>query len=145
MIKFLRAAFHITWFQVLLIGFFMALKYLVVTFKIDDRVKVPLVWTCIGAFFLLLLAYGLIGVIENKGFSYNEWETNTEKSRKKALLIWYIKWARIIPLLLGYSLFVYMMAPDSAGLLIALLAGIIVSNIVSFLANKKTSQPGEAG
>lgn len=144
MIKFLRAAFHFTWFQVLLVVFFMSLKYAVTRFNIGDIIKTPLVWTCIAAFFSLLLSYGIIGIIENKGFSYETWEANGERSRKKALLIWFIKWSRIVPLLLGYSLFVYMVAPGSVSMLIALMAGIVIRNIFPFFVNKKASESVEA-
>ena len=142
--QFLRAAFHFTWFQLLLVSFFIVLKYVVARFHIDEVIKLPLVWTFIAAFFLLLLAYSLIGVIENKGFSYAAWEANIERCRKKALLILFIKWARVIPMLLGYALFVYMIAPESVTMLIALLGGIVVSNIVSFFINKKTPETAEA-
>lgn len=142
--QFLRAALHFIWFRLLLICFFMTLKFLVVGWNIGDLIKLPLVWVCIAAFFLLLLSYGMIGVIENKGFSYEAWEANTERSRTKALLVWFIKWGRLIPFLLGYALFVYMMAPGSVSMLIALLGGIVISNMVSFFINKKTPEAAKA-
>jgi hypothetical protein len=83
-------------------------------------------------------------VIENKGFSYAAWEANIERCRKKALLILFIKWARVIPMLLGYALFVYMMAPGSVSMLIALLGGMVISNMVSFFINKKMPEAAKA-
>ena len=137
--KFLYAAFKITLFQIFLIVFFSILKYVLITYKLIDKIQKPFIWICLGAGILFLLAVSIIGVVENKGESYEKWQVKPEKSGKEKFLGTFVTWGLAIPTALIYLLFLYVVAPTSLGLFIALYAGIVIRNIFQFFSKKNAS------
>ena len=132
--KFLLAAFKITVPQALLIVFFSALKYVLSRYHLGDKIQKPFIWTCIGAVVLLVLATCIIGIVQNRGESYREWRIKPEKSIMKKLMVAISVWGLAIPAMLLYALLLYMFAPDSVFMCIALYAGIVLNNSMKFFA-----------
>jgi hypothetical protein len=137
--NFLRAAFKITLFQISVILISGAIKYWMVSTGISSQLQTPFLITAGCAFFILLLALGIGGIIENKGQSFESWVQEHSKSRKHAAIGNFVKWGQIIPLALGYLLFIYFIAPTSFALFLTLLAGIVIGNITSYLSGKYSS------
>ena len=137
--KFLQAAFRITLFQIFIVLFFSGLKYVLTTYKLEDKIQRPFIWTCIGAGVLFVLAVGITGLIENRSGSYEKWQTKPQKSGGEKILAACITWGIAIPTGLAYVLFLYVIAPTSLSLLIALYGGIVIRNSIRFFSKEQTS------
>jgi hypothetical protein len=71
--KFIAAAFHITPFQVLFFLSLSILKYWIISYGMDEHLKLPLIIIGIVAFLLLLTALGIGGYLENQGYTVESW------------------------------------------------------------------------
>jgi hypothetical protein len=134
--KFLQAALKITWFQVFIIIFFTSLKYILVTYHLDDNIQKPFIWTCLGAGLIFLLALSITGIVENRGERYESYEARMQAMGKAKVLMAFVTWGLAIPAALAYATFLYIIAPTSWYLFIALYAGIVIRNIFEFLSKK---------
>jgi TRAP-type C4-dicarboxylate transport system permease large subunit len=81
-----------------------------------------------------------MGIIENRGQSFEEWKANPKKSMKEKFVAGFASWGFTIPIILTYVVFFYMMAPTSISMFIALYAGIVISNCINFFSAKRTQQ-----
>lgn len=133
---FLRAAFHLTPLQALLILFFGAVKYWIVSTGIEKQIKGSFLIVAVSTFFIFLIALGIEGAIENKGKTFESWLQEHPVSGKHMVIGIFVKWARIIPIAIGYLFFAYMITPTSFTLLLALFAGIVIANIVTYVTRK---------
>ena len=138
--KFLRAAFDITLFQVLLILSLSGLKYWINYNGFDESVQIYIVIIGMGALLLLLIALGIGGHLENKGYTVNNWVAARPTSRIRIWTARFIYWGQILPNALGFSLFLYLIMPTSLTLFIAFFAGIVIRNIIEYLGKRKNVQ-----
>ena len=138
--KFLSAAFHITLFQVLLVVCLSGLKYWINYYGLGERLQLPLVFIGMGAFLLLLIALGIVGHLENKGYTAENWVAARPGSRMRIWIARFTQWGQVLPIALGYSFFLYMIMPTSLTLFIAFFSGIVIRNIIEYLARKKNKQ-----
>jgi hypothetical protein len=140
--KFLAAAFRITLFQVLLVVSLTGLKFFLNSYGLVERLQLPLVFIGIGAFLLLLTALGIGGYLENQGYTVESWVAARPNSKMRIRLAKFIHWGLVLPIALGYSVILYLFMPTSMTLLIAFFAGIVIRNIVEYLAKKNDVQSG---
>lgn len=138
--KFLRAAFDITLFQVLLVLSLSGIKYWINSHILVKRLEIPLVYIGMGAFLLLLIALCIIGYLENKGFTVDSWVAARPNSRMRIWIARFTHWGQILPIVLGYSFFLYIVTPTSLTLFIVFFAGIVLRNIYEYLTKKKDVQ-----
>ena len=131
--KFLSAAFHITWFQLLLVLSLSGLKYWISSYALGQRLQLPLVFIGMGAFLLLLIALGIGGYLENKGYAVDNWVAARPNSRIRIWIARFTHWGQVLPIALGYSFFLYMIMPTSMTLFIVFFAGIVLRNIIEYL------------
>jgi hypothetical protein len=135
--KLLQAAFKITWLQVFVILFFSTLKYGLLTYDLDGKIQKPFIWTCLGAGLVFLLALSITAIIENRGESYESYRARMQTSVKGKLLIGFVGWGLIIPAGLAYVSFLYLFAPTSWYLFVALYAGMVIRNIIRFVSKEQ--------
>jgi len=138
--KFLAAAFHITWFQVLLILSLSGLKYWIISSGLDYHLLLPAVFIGIAAFLFLLTSLGIGVFLENQGYKVEDWVAARPNSRIRIWTAQFIHWGQVVPILLCYSFFLYMIMPTSLTLFIAFFAGIILRNIIEYVIKKKDVQ-----
>ena len=137
-IKFIRAAFYITWFQILMIIVLGGLKYLFVRYKIIDEIQKPFILIFVASLILLFFAAGIIGIIEKRGESFEAWTEKNKTAGKNVLLVAYLKWSQVIPVILWYLMFAYFIAPTTIIMFLILLAGIVIKNIINFFNKIET-------
>lgn len=130
--RYLQAAFKITLFQIVIIVLFSTLKYVLITYNLVDKIQKPFIWTCFIAGIIFVLAVTGFGVIKNRGKSYESWQSNPQKSGKERILDAFITWGMAIPPAFAYVLLIYMIAPTSLSLFVALYAGIVIRNSIDF-------------
>lgn len=138
--KILLAAFKITLFQILFNLVLSGLKYTLTTYKIIDKIEKPFVWICLGAGAIFVFAIGIKGFIENRGKSFEEWNSNPEKSARDKFMAGFVSWGIAIPAVLAYVLFVYFITPTSVLMFIALYIGIVIKNCINFFSEKHAQQ-----
>ncbi len=132
--RFLQAAFKITLFQVIFIAILASLKYVLTTYEVIDKIQKPFIWICLGGGLLFVFAIGMMGIIENRGKSFEEWQANPSESTKERLTAGFVSWGIAIPGILAYILFLYIITPTSVYMFIALYAGIIIRNCIIFFS-----------
>ena len=135
--RFLQAAFKITWFQVLIILVFTSLKYILVTYHLDDRIRNSFIWICLGAALFFLVAVSIMGIIENRGESYESYQERMQAGSRGKYLLTFVTWGFAIPAALAYATFLYLIAPASWYLFAALYVGIVIRNIIQFVSQKQ--------
>jgi len=134
--KFLQAAFRITLFQVFLILFFSTLKYILMTYRFEDKIQKQFIWSCVGASMLFLFALGITGIIENRGETYEDYQVRAQGTVKGKFITIFVTWGIAIPAALAYALFLYLVAPTSWSLFAALYGGIIIRNVFAYFSQK---------
>jgi hypothetical protein len=140
--KLVAAAFHITLFQVLLVLSLSGLKHWLSSSGLDEHLQLPLVFIGVGAFLLLLTALGIVGYLENQGYTVESWVAARPNSKMRIWIAHFIQWGQMLPIALGYAFCLYVIMPTSLSLFIALFAGIIIRNIIEYLT-KKRNAPSE--
>lgn len=140
--SFLKAAFDISPFGIFLVAVVSVFKYLMLRYEIDENIKQPLMWFCIAAGLCYVVGWSVVGVIENQGLDYELWEKEAVPSRKKCLLVFLVKYARTIPAIIAFLLFVYLFAPTTMITVVALLVGIIVRNSIQYFRCRPVKQSG---
>ena len=138
--RFLLAAFKITPFQATFIAILAALKYVLTFYKIIDIIEKPFVSFCLGAGVLFIFAISIKGFIENRGKSFEEWNSNPNKSTKEKLIAGFASWGVTIPSVLVGILWLYIITPTSLYMALALYAGIIIRNCITFFSVKEAQQ-----
>lgn len=136
--KFLRAAFNISLFQIFFIIVLGVTKYLMVETGLSGWLEVPFIVTFLLSWFLLIVAVGIQGYIENNCESFDSWDKRQSASKKHLLLVTFVKWGKIIPIILGWLIFVYMFALTSFTFFLLLLAGIVIRNTIDFFFKKES-------
>jgi hypothetical protein len=136
--RFFSAAFKITWFQIFIIVFFCTLKYILIYSKLESKVQGFYLWTLLGAGLVLLITVGIKGAIENTKGNYEHWETTIRQSKTGKALVTFLNWGMILPAALVFVLFLYLIAPTSWSMAIALYVGIVIRNTINFFEQKKT-------
>ncbi len=81
-----------------------------------------------------------MGLIENRGKSFDEWKSNPNKSTKEKLIGGFASWGVTIPSVLVGILWLYFLTPTSLYMAIALYAGIIIRNCITFVSKKHAQQ-----
>jgi hypothetical protein len=135
--KKLLLIFKITWFQAFIIVLFSSLKYILVTYQLDDKIRKPFIWTSLGAGVIFLVALSITGIIENRGETYENYRTRMQAAGSGKFLISFVTWGVTIPVALAYAIFLYLVAPTSWDLLAALYAGIVIKNIIQFFSKEQ--------
>lgn len=138
--RFLAAAFHFTLLEVVLVLGFSLLKVLLTSTGWDDRLRMPLVFTGMGAFLFLLASYGIAGYLENAGYTVERWVADRPQSWLRTWTSRFVYWGRILPVAFGNALFFYLIAPTSLLLFIALFAGIVLRNSIRYTTKKKEEE-----
>lgn len=138
--KLLQAAFKITLFEVILIAAFAGLKYTLTTYNITDHIQKPFAWVVLGVLAILVLAFSIRSVMENRGKSFEEWSTKPQKSLKERFMAGFVRWGTAIPALLALAVFIYIITPSSVYSAIVFYLGIVIRNCITFFS-KKTEQP----
>jgi hypothetical protein len=136
--RFLQAAFKITLFQIIFIIVIASLKYVLDTYNAIDKIQTPFLWICLGAGVIFVFAVATVGLIESRGTTFEEWKGNPKKSTKERLLAGFVSWGTIVPSILAFVLFLYIIAPTSVLMFIALYAGIVIRNCITFFSEKQT-------
>lgn len=77
----LQAVFKISLWELLVIIAFGALKYILVTYGLNDKISQPFTWLCIGSGLLYLVALGIIGILQSKGISLESWQAEGHDSK----------------------------------------------------------------
>ncbi len=137
--RFLQAAFKITLFQIIFIIVFASLKYVLDTYNVIDKIKTPFLWIFLGVGIIFVFAVATVGLIESRGTTFEEWNANPEKSTKERLIAGFVSWGTIIPSILAFVLFLYLITPTSVLMFIALYAGIVIRNCITFFSEKQTT------
>ena len=143
MIRFLKAAFTVTWFQIVIVALFSALKYVFQTAKFGEKITIPFIWISFGVVFLFVSTALVINLIDRESNPFEPWKVKSPRSRKQRLLSFYTTWGIAAPVLLFYMFLMYLFAPTSWTLAIALYAGIVIRNIVNFFAKKENTMNQE--
>ena len=138
--RFLQAAFNITLFQVVVIVILAALKYIFTTYKIFDKMEKPFVWVCLAAGLLLVFAAAITGIIEKGGLSFEEWKDKPKKTILERLTAGFISLGFAIPGVLAYVIFLYVVAPTSMAMVIALFIGMVLKNCITYFLKKQSPQ-----
>ena len=89
---------------------------------------------------IFVLAVSIIGIIENRGQSFEEWKTQAKKSQKEKVMASFASWGLTIPVALAFVLFLYIIAPTSIYMVIALYSGIVIRNCIEFFSGKQKSK-----
>ena len=134
---FLKAVFNFSLFQIFLIIALGGAKYLLIERGLSGQLQGPFIVTFLISLFLLIVALGIVGHIENKGASFEAWQKEHAASKKHMLLANFVIWAMAIQIILWYLFFVYMIAPTSFSFFLFLLLGIVLRNIIDFFFKKK--------
>ena len=142
--KLLRAAFKISLWELLVIIVFGAFKYILVTYGLSDKISKPFIWICLGAGILFLFALGVVGIFENKRISLETWEAEDNGSKWRRLVALFVVWGQFIPTALGFLLFIYLIAPTTVSVFIALVVGIVLRNSIHFFEQRKKETVQEA-
>lgn len=138
--KFLFATFKTSLFQIVFILLFVGIKYLFTNYKLIDKIEKPLVWFCLGAGVIFVLALSVIGFIENSGKTIEEWKSNPKKTRIEKFMANFASWGFAIPSVLGFIILIYIITPTSILMFIALYAGIVFRNCILFFSEKQTQE-----
>lgn len=132
MLEFLKSALKVTWFQVILIASFSLLKYVANSYRLVDKFGWPLFWIGLAMAFIFIVAVGITGIIEDK-----ELVENSTKSKTDRVLAAIAGWAVAIPVITALVLFIYVLAPTSWQMAIALYIGIVIRNIFDYWKDKQ--------
>ena len=136
--KFLRAAFNITPFQILLILVLVVIKFALIEFNFVDRIQTPFLIVLLSSAILFLFAVGIKGHIENKGEAFETWVEKDRPSMIKKLLVSFVTLSLSIPVVIFYLLFLYVATPTSKVLFFGLLVGILINNSYEFFKKNNT-------
>ena len=136
--SFLRAAFNITWFQILMAIFMSSFKYLLISFGLIGKVEKPFLFILATTIILLFLAICIGGIIEKSGESFETWTERNKASGKNKFLITFIQWSQIIPLVMGYIMVIYQLTFPPIVFFLALLCMLVIKNIINFFSKKET-------
>lgn len=136
MIKFLQAAFRISFFQLILLGIFAALKYTLNNTGLTAKITEPFFWACLGAGLIFMAAASIRAFLENKAVNAGTETNDQPKTLTQKVLTGFAQWGMAIPTTLALALFIYMITPTSVWSAIALYAGIVIGNCIRFFSNK---------
>jgi hypothetical protein len=134
--KIIKSVFRITPFQVLIIGLFSILKYVLNRYNLTEDLERPMIWILLILGFTFIFSVGMYGIFENK-----QDLSETEQTRRKYMRFEQ-KYAGIlnlgigIPALFATALFIYIIVPTTLQMLIALLAGIFLRNLYDYFISK---------
>lgn len=142
--KFLKAAFKISLWEIFIIVAFGALKYILISYELADKISRPFVWICLGAGLLFIIAWGIIGTFLNKYESFEKWEAEAKSSQRGRFIIGFVKLGQLIPTALGCFLFIYVIAPSTLNVFIAFIVGIVLRNSIQFFQLRKKRTVPEA-
>ncbi len=138
--RFLLAAFKITLFQVLFISVMTGLKFILTDNKIADKIEIPFFGICLRTGVIFFFSLIIMGIIENRGKSFKEWNSEPKKSAIEKFIASFVSWGIAIPIALAYVLFFYIITPTSFLMFISLYAGIVINNCISFFSENQTQQ-----
>lgn len=138
--RFLLAAFKITPFQIAFVAVMAFLKYILTAYKITDKIEKPFTWICLSAGAVFVIAAGIMGLVENRGQSFEDWEKQPKKSTGEKLMAGFASWGVAIPAALALVLFLYMITPTSVYMAIALYLGIVIRNCIAFFSTERAPQ-----
>ncbi len=136
MIKFLQAAFRISFFQLILLGIFAALKYTLNNTGLTAKITEPFFWVYLGAGVIFMAAASIRALKENKEGNEAAETNNQPKTLTQKALAGFAQWGMAIPATLALALFIYMITPTSVWSAIALYAGIVIGNVIRYFSNK---------
>jgi hypothetical protein len=139
--NFLKAAFDITLFQLVFILVSAGIKYVIDTTGISKQLQLPFLIIAAVAVLILLIAFGIQGIIENKGLPFDDWLHQNNGAGKRWFIGKFVSWSQAIPVILAYLFFVYMIAPTSFTMLLVLYIGLVIRNIFNYFTKK---QPAES-
>jgi hypothetical protein len=88
------------------------------TSGLGELLLLPIVFIGMGAAILLLTALGIGGYLENQGYTVESRVADRPNSRKRFWIAQFIHWGQVLPIALGYSLILYIIAPTSLTLVI---------------------------
>jgi TRAP-type C4-dicarboxylate transport system permease large subunit len=132
MIEFLKSAFKVTWFQVILITSFSLLKYVANSYQLVDKFTWPLLWIGLAMALIFIVAVGITGIIEDKELGHNSTKSTTDR-----VLATVAGWAFAIPVITAFVMFICVLAPTSWQMAIALYSGIVIRNILDYWKHKE--------
>lgn len=135
--KLLQAAFHITLFQILLILGSGAFKYWLNATGLTKQLTIPFIILGAFALMVLILALGLGGIIENKGHTPETWINERPNSNLRKVIVSVVTWGPVFSIVVFYAFAIYLIAPTSVNLFIAILLGIIIRNVVNYYSKKE--------
>lgn len=144
--QFLKHTFHITFFQLLVIGILCILKWIVNSIELPgNTAKLILSIAFISLLLILIIATGIAGSIENKHQSYADWAEKNKALGKYRLLIAFIGWAQAIPAFMFFALLIFtsVKPPLLFGLL--LLSSIILRNAFDYFSKRHDAANSAAG
>lgn len=134
--RFFTTVFRITTFQVLVIGSFILLKFVINRYNLNDTLQRPMIWVLLAAGFVFILSVGISGIIENKQ-DITEPETTRRKfSRIEKRYSGILNSGIWIPSLIATALFLYMVIPTTLQMFFVFLIGLFLRNLVEYIQNK---------
>jgi len=136
--RFLQAAFKITLFQIISMIVLASLKYVLNTYNVIDKIKTPFLFIFLGVGIIFVFAVATVGLIESRSITFEEWNASPQKSTKERLMAGFVSWGTIIPSIMAFVLFLYLITPTSVHMFIALYAGIVIRNCITFFSDKQT-------
>jgi hypothetical protein len=134
--QFIKTIFRITPFQVLIIVLFSSLKYILNRYNLTEVIQIPMIWILLVLGFIFISSLGIYGIIENKQKLSESEQTRVKYLRIEKRYSGIINLGIWIPALIATGVFVYMIAPTTLQMLIALLAGIFIRNLFEYFKSK---------
>jgi uncharacterized membrane protein len=134
--QFIKTIFRITPFQVLIIVLFSSLKYILNRYNLTEVIQIPMIWILLVLGFIFISSLGIYGIIENKQKLSESEQTRVKYLRIEKRYSGIINLGIWIPALIATGVFVYMIAPTTLQMLIALLAGIFIRNLFDYFKSK---------
>jgi uncharacterized membrane protein len=134
--QFIKTIFRITPFQVLIIVLFSSLKYILNRYNLTEVIQKPMIWILLVLGFIFISSLGIYGIIENKQKLSESEQTRVKYLRIEKRYSGIINLGIWIPALIATGVFVYMIAPTTLQMLIALLAGIFIRNLFDYFKSK---------
>ena len=134
--SFLKAAFNITPFQILLIFIFAGIKYALIEFKLVNVIKTPFLIILLISFSIFLVVVGIKGKMENEEKSFETWSVKNNTLWPRRLLVTIMSWVQTIPIILCYLLAIYFFASTTVWMFILFFAWIVLANCFNYFMKK---------